>query len=382
MQIGRSDDLLGRLRSGAFRPIPGASICITCSASRGRVVRRRRNRPAFVVCSTAGSDHRRSGRRLCGGRRASGNQAADGQFVLVPADAIGHILGPTDRRQLFAGGRDRRRAGCALARRPAGDDVATGCQWQAAAGRQRPGRPLAWTTPVRCPPGRMRGAARLARWQHHRCGRGGRRAIRCRWQWCWRGVVVMVVPTVCTRPAPAICFVLSSAALQGMAATSCSAQSKLRSHAWTEDRPVNELPRSFKIATVWLLLGLRMFLGVQWWQNQQARTRFRPTAPAIEIRRGADGHYHWPGTINGRQVDFLIDTGATGTAISAALAAELGSCQPRHRALEYRRRRGHRHRRRRRSCSCKAASGCSVCAWSLCPGSASDRCSAWTYSAA
>lgn len=109
-----------------------------------------------------------------------------------------------------------------------------------------------------------------------------------------------------------------------MAATSCSAQSKLRSHAWTEDRPVNELPRSFKIATVWLLLGLLMFLGVQWYQSHLGRTRFRFDGATIEIQRSADGHYHWPGTINGRRVDFLIDTGATGTAISAALAAELG----------------------------------------------------------
>ena len=43
----------------------------------------------------------------------------------------------------------------------------------------------------------------------------------------------------------------------------------------------------------------------------------------VELRRGGDGHYHWPGRINGREVDFLVDTGATGTAISASLAREL-----------------------------------------------------------
>lgn len=87
---------------------------------------------------------------------------------------------------------------------------------------------------------------------------------------------------------------------------------------------MNELPRSFKIITVWLLFGLGLFLGVQWWQNQQAQATFQADGASIEIRRGPDGHYHWPGKINGRQVDFLIDTGATGTAISAALAEELG----------------------------------------------------------
>ncbi len=87
---------------------------------------------------------------------------------------------------------------------------------------------------------------------------------------------------------------------------------------------MNDLSRGFKIATIWLLLGLGLFLAVQFWQNQQAQTRFRSNGTTIEIARGPDGHYHWPGKINGRQVDFLIDTGATGTAISSALAEDLG----------------------------------------------------------
>ena len=84
-----------------------------------------------------------------------------------------------------------------------------------------------------------------------------------------------------------------------------------------------ELPRTFKVITLWLLLGLVVFLGVQWWLHQQQRARFHSDGGAIEILRGPDGHYHWPGRINGRPVDFLIDTGATSTAISAALAREL-----------------------------------------------------------
>ena len=85
----------------------------------------------------------------------------------------------------------------------------------------------------------------------------------------------------------------------------------------------NELPRTFKVVTIWLLLGVLVFVGIQWVLREQQQTRFRADGDIIEIRRGADGHYHWPGTINGRSVDFLIDTGATGTAISAALAREL-----------------------------------------------------------
>ncbi|MCW5667881.1 MAG: retroviral-like aspartic protease family protein [Piscinibacter sp.] len=85
-----------------------------------------------------------------------------------------------------------------------------------------------------------------------------------------------------------------------------------------------ELPRTLKVVTVWLLVGLGLFLGVQWWLHQAAQTRFTAGTDVIEIRRGPDGHYHWPGRINDLDVEFLVDTGATGTAIPTRLARELG----------------------------------------------------------
>ena len=84
-----------------------------------------------------------------------------------------------------------------------------------------------------------------------------------------------------------------------------------------------DLPRTLKLVTLWLLLGLTLFVGVQWWQHREQQTRFSAQGDTVEIRRGADGQYHWPGRINGRAVEFLVDTGATGTAISDALAREL-----------------------------------------------------------
>ena len=72
-----------------------------------------------------------------------------------------------------------------------------------------------------------------------------------------------------------------------------------------------ELPRSTKVVTVSLLLGLVLFLAVQWWQRSSREMRFSAQGETIEIRRSNDGHYHWPGSINGRELDFLIDTGAT-----------------------------------------------------------------------
>ena len=85
----------------------------------------------------------------------------------------------------------------------------------------------------------------------------------------------------------------------------------------------NDLPRSLKLITVWLLVGAAVFIAIQWWQHRAQQTRFQISGGTMEIRRSDDGHYHWPGRINGRQVDFLIDTGATGTAIPASLASAL-----------------------------------------------------------
>jgi len=42
------------------------------------------------------------------------------------------------------------------------------------------------------------------------------------------------------------------------------------------------------------------------------------------LKRSRDGHYVFPGTINGRPVSFLLDTGATLVSVPAHLAGTLG----------------------------------------------------------
>jgi aspartyl protease family protein len=86
---------------------------------------------------------------------------------------------------------------------------------------------------------------------------------------------------------------------------------------------MNDFPRTLKLATVWLLIGLLLFLGVQWWQARQQAARFSFDGTEVLLRRAPDGHFHWPGQIAGRRLDFLVDTGATTTALPAALAAQL-----------------------------------------------------------
>ena len=86
-----------------------------------------------------------------------------------------------------------------------------------------------------------------------------------------------------------------------------------------------EFPRGLRLAIVWLVIGTVVFLGVQALQSRAERSRFSfdVAGGAIELRRAPDGHFHWPGTINGVEVDFLVDTGATSTAIPGALADRL-----------------------------------------------------------
>jgi aspartyl protease family protein len=86
---------------------------------------------------------------------------------------------------------------------------------------------------------------------------------------------------------------------------------------------MNELPRSLKVVTVWSLIGVVLFLAVQALQSQQERGRFEVSGTQLRILRGPDGHYHWPATLNGHAVDFLIDTGATTSAMPQALARQL-----------------------------------------------------------
>ena len=85
------------------------------------------------------------------------------------------------------------------------------------------------------------------------------------------------------------------------------------------------LPRTLKITTVWLLVATALFLGVQAWLAERTRPRVSmPEMGVVELRRALDGHFHWPARVNGREVDFLVDTGATRTALPGELAARLG----------------------------------------------------------
>ena len=128
----------------------------------------------------------------------------------------------------------------------------------------------------------------------------------------------------------------------------------------------DDLPRTLKFATIWLVLGAIVFVAYQWRQHEAQKATFTTSGGIVEIRRGDDGHYHWPGTLNGdarrfprrHRRDRRRDPGL---ARRSARASRRGDG-----ALEHGRRLGHRPRRPRRPRARRAAFAPSGCAWSPC----------------
>lgn len=87
---------------------------------------------------------------------------------------------------------------------------------------------------------------------------------------------------------------------------------------------MRDLPFTLKAATVFALLGTGIFLAASAWERQQQQAAVQVAEGRVTLQRAADGHYHWPGTVGGQPVDFLVDTGASRSAIPAALADRLG----------------------------------------------------------
>ena len=72
--------------------------------------------------------------------------------------------------------------------------------------------------------------------------------------------------------------------------------------------------------------------GISFWhyaivdniQNPNKSFRLGNDAQSVTLKRGLDGHYRAEALINNQKVDVLIDTGATGVAISQTIADKLG----------------------------------------------------------
>ena len=86
-----------------------------------------------------------------------------------------------------------------------------------------------------------------------------------------------------------------------------------------------------------LVIGAILFVLFDQFGPYQSGRGYRPrpietiSDAGVVLDRTFDGHFYLTGSINGRQVVFMVDTGASTVAIGDRLAEqlELGSCRPR-----------------------------------------------------
>jgi aspartyl protease family protein len=85
--------------------------------------------------------------------------------------------------------------------------------------------------------------------------------------------------------------------------------------------------QALRMATAWGLIFVGVAAGYGLWTDiRQEAMPIQSMARdgAIEVDRAADGHYYLTLTINGTQVPFMVDTGASGMVLSLQDAEKLG----------------------------------------------------------
>ncbi len=98
--------------------------------------------------------------------------------------------------------------------------------------------------------------------------------------------------------------------------------------AATEERsPASQLrSNTLVLMAFWLVMGALLWWGFSWWE-ERGRAALQPYesgAGELVIPRSRDGHFYVPGEINHVRVNFMVDTGASSVAISAATARQAG----------------------------------------------------------
>ena len=76
------------------------------------------------------------------------------------------------------------------------------------------------------------------------------------------------------------------------------------------------------LSIIWLCLGAIIYYLADNIQNPN-KIHSLGTEAEVVLKRGLDGHYRAEALINGQKVNVLVDTGATGVAISQAVADRL-----------------------------------------------------------
>ncbi|MDP1657911.1 MAG: retropepsin-like aspartic protease [Methylotenera sp.] len=76
------------------------------------------------------------------------------------------------------------------------------------------------------------------------------------------------------------------------------------------------------VAIIWIALASAIFYLADNIQNPNKINRLGESSTVV-LKRGLDSHYRTEALINGQKVDVLVDTGATGVAISQRVADKL-----------------------------------------------------------
>lgn len=74
---------------------------------------------------------------------------------------------------------------------------------------------------------------------------------------------------------------------------------------------------------IWVALVVGVYYLADNIQNPNKAWRLGDNANVVTLKRGLDGHYRAEALINNEKVDVLVDTGATGVAISQKVADKL-----------------------------------------------------------
>lgn len=84
--------------------------------------------------------------------------------------------------------------------------------------------------------------------------------------------------------------------------------------------------QALRMALAWGAIFLAMMGGYGVWQDLQGRSQGMMVTgeQRVELRRQSDGHYYVTLRINGTEVYFVIDTGATGMVLTLEDAERLG----------------------------------------------------------
>jgi aspartyl protease family protein len=97
--------------------------------------------------------------------------------------------------------------------------------------------------------------------------------------------------------------------------------------AWAMVEFRQRMGQALRMAVAWGLIFVGVAAGYGLWSDirQDALPRQMVSAPgAVEVPQASDGHYYLTLAINGTEVPFMVDTGASGMVLSLADARRLG----------------------------------------------------------